>query len=231
MQVECGRRQRNANDVGGRSTLAPAAGSLVSGPGPKFVCWESLKGANEMDLRGATSWAEGLFSLSPRVSGWEKVSKRPLGPLIPEAQPSLFGEPFPSRAPADHVEDSAGLEQELLAVEGADVGGSSLGRLKLTDEALSDEAFRYPLSHKLSLLSLGPEVSSSSTPFLGPDVVEMGTEGASSGLFGSTEGARSRVPLHNELMEDFSAREWRNKSPRAALGGASVSELAIIPFG
>ena len=151
--------------------------------------------------------------------------------MILEAQPSLFGEPFPSRAPADHVEDSAGLEQELLAVEGADVGGSSLGRLKLTDEALSDEAFRYPLSHKLSLLSLGPEVSSSSTPFLGPDVVEMGTEGASSGLFGSTEGARSRVPLHNELMEDFSAREWRNKSPRAALGGASVPELAIIPFG
>ena len=151
--------------------------------------------------------------------------------MILEAQPSLFGEPFPSRAPADLVEDSAGLEQELLAVEGADIGGSSLGRLKLTDEALSDEAFRYPLSHKLSLLSLGPEVSSSSTPFLGPDVVEMGTEGASSGLFGSTEGARSRVPLRNELMEDFSAREGRNKSPRAALGGASVPELAIIPFG
>ena len=62
-------------------------------------------------------------------------------------------------------------------MEGADVGGSSLGRLKLTDEALLDEAFRYPLSHKLSLLSLGPKVSSSSTPFLGPDVVEMGTEG------------------------------------------------------
>ena len=116
-------------------------------------------------------------------------------------------------------------------MEGADVGGSSLGRLKLTDEALLDEAFRYPLSHKLSLLSLGPKVSSSSTPFLGADVVEMGTERASSGLFGSTEGARSRVPLRNELMEDFSVREGRNKSPLAVLGGASVSELAIIPFG
>ena len=37
--------------------------------------------------------------------------------------------------------------------------------------------------------------------------------------------------MRNELMEDFSVREGRNKSPRAALGGASVSELAIIPFG
>ena len=111
MQVECGRRQRNANDVGGRSTLAPAAGSSASGPGPKSVCWESLKGANETDLRGATSWAEDLFSLSPVVSGWGKVSKRPLGPWIPEAQLSLFGEPFPSRAPADLIKDSAGLER------------------------------------------------------------------------------------------------------------------------
>ena len=29
-------------------------------------------------------------------------------------------------------------------MEGADVGGSSLGRLKITDEALLDEASRYP---------------------------------------------------------------------------------------
>ena len=62
-------------------------------------------------------------------------------------------------------------------------------------------------------------------------LLRWGRRGASSGLFGSTEGARSRVPLRNELMEDFSVREGRNKSPRAALGGASVSELAIIPFG
>ena len=76
-------------------------------------------------------------------------------------------------------------------MEGADVGGSSLGRLKLTDEALLDEASRYPLRHKLSLLSLGLGVSSS-TPFLGLDLAMMGTKGASSGLVGSTEGARSK---------------------------------------
>ena len=230
VQVECGRRQRTANGVGGRPALAPAAGSSMSGPRPKSVCWEALKVASETDLRGAMGGTKGLSSLSHMVLGWGKVSKRPLGPLIPEAQPSLFREPFLSRAPSEIVGDSARLEQELLAVEGADVRGSSLGRLKLTDEALLDEASKYPLSHKLSLLSLGPEVSSSSTPFLGPDVVEMGTKGASSGLFGSAEGVRSRVPLRNELMEDFSAREGRNKSLRATLGGASVSKLAIIPF-
>ena len=48
-----------------------------------------------------------------------------------------------------------GLEQELLAVEDVDAGGSILGRLKLTDEALMDEASKYPVLHNLSLFSLG----------------------------------------------------------------------------
>ena len=115
-------------------------------------------------------------------------------------------------------------------MEGADVGGSSLGRLKLTDEALLDEASRYPLRHKLSLLSLGLGVSSSA-PFLGLDLAMMGTKGASSGLVGSTEGARSKDLLRDELMEDFSAREGWNEPLWASLGGASVSELAIVLFG
>ena len=58
----------------------------------------------------------------------------------------------------------------------------------------------------------------------------MGMEGASSGLVGSAEGARSRVPLRDELIEDFSARKGRNEPPWASLGGANGFELAIVPF-
>ncbi|RVX08890.1 hypothetical protein CK203_011084 [Vitis vinifera] len=115
-------------------------------------------------------------------------------------------------------------------MEGADVGGSSLGRLKITDEALLDEASRYPLCHKLSLVSLGLGFSSSSPFFLGPGVSVMGIEGASNGSVGSTEEARSRVPLHDELIEDFSAHKGQNKPLWASLGAASGSKLAIVPY-
>ncbi|RVW70195.1 Transposon TX1 uncharacterized 149 kDa protein [Vitis vinifera] len=53
---------------------------------------------------------------------------------------------------------------------------------------------------------MGLGVSSPSTPFLGLDGAGMGNEGISSGMFGAAEGARSG-------------------------GGASGSELAIVPFG
>ena len=97
---------------------------------------------------------------------------------------------------------------------------SSLDRLKLTDEALLDEASRYPLHLKLPILSLGLGVSSPSTPFLGPDVAVMGNGGVCSGMFGVAEGARSRVPLREERLEVFSACEGWNLSPQAAGGDA-----------
>ena len=79
MQVECGRRQRTTEGVRGRSAQVPAASSSASGPGPKSECWEALKSANGTDLRGGTSWAKGLNSLSLVVSGLGKVSKGLLG--------------------------------------------------------------------------------------------------------------------------------------------------------
>ena len=151
--------------------------------------------------------------------------------MNPKAHSGPFGEPVPSRAPSEFVGNNAGLEQELLAV--GDVGDkvSSLGRLKLTDEALLDEASRYPLHLKLLILSLGLGVSSPSTPFLGPDVVVLGKEGVSNGMCGAAEGARSRALLREERLEVFLACERWNLTPRAASGSASGSELAIVPFG
>ena len=112
-----------------------------------------------------------------------------------------------------------GLEQELLAVGVADDKVSSLGRLKLTDEALLNEASRYPLHLKLPILSLGLGVSSPSTPFLRLDGVGMGNEGVSNGMFGAVEGARSRALLREERLEVFSAREWWNLSSWEVGGG------------
>ena len=108
---------------------------------------------------------------------------------------------------------------------------SSLGRLKLTDEALLDETSRYPLHLKLPIIFLGLGISSPFTPFLGPDGVGMGNKGVSSEMFGAAEGARSRATLWEERLEVFSAREGWNLSLRDAGGGASGSDLAIVPFG
>lgn len=95
--------------------------------------------------------------------------------MLNKAHPSLFGGPFSSRASFELVGSAAGLEQELLAIEGANIGGSCPCRLMLTDEVLLDEASRYSLHHKRSLVSLGIGVFSSSTPFLGPVYDVMGT--------------------------------------------------------
>ncbi|XP_034698837.1 uncharacterized protein LOC117924334 [Vitis riparia] len=230
VQVACGSGQRHAYDDRGRPVVAPAEGSFASGPGPKSVGWVSFKGASGPVLKGARGWAEGLSSQSPVGSGWGKVSKEHFGPLILEAHPSTFGEPAFFRAPFANVGDNVGMKQELLAVGEIGVEGASLNRLKLTDEALLDEASRYPFHHKLSLLSLGLGASSPS-PFLGPVGIVMRMEGTSSGLFEAAEGARSRVPLREEMSEVFSAREGRILAPWAAGGGASGSELAIVPFG
>ena len=73
VQVACGSGLKTANGVRGRPTVTLAAGSSVSGPGPKSGCWVSSKGASGPVLKGVMGWAEGLSSLSPVVSGWGKV--------------------------------------------------------------------------------------------------------------------------------------------------------------
>ena len=230
VQVACGSGQRHAYGDRGRPVVAPTEGSFTSGPEPKSVGWVSFKGASGPVLKGARGWAEGLPSQSLVGLGWGKVSNEHFGPLILEAHPGPFGEPAFFRAPFANVGDNVGLKQELLAVGEIGVEGASLDRLKLTDEALLDEASRYPFHHKLSLLSLGLEASSPSSPFLGPVGIVMRMEGTSSGLFEAAEGARSRVPLREEMLEVFSAK-GRILAPWAAGGGASGSELAIVPFG
>ena len=69
VQVACGSGLRTADGVRGRMTVTLAAGSSVSGPGPKFGCWVPSKGVCGPLLNGVTGWAEGLSSLSPAVPG------------------------------------------------------------------------------------------------------------------------------------------------------------------
>ena len=163
--------------------------------------------------------------------GRGKEPEETIGPFKTEAHLGPLREPIPFRAPSESVRIFAALEQELLAVGNTDGKVSSLNRLKPTDEALLDEASKYPLHLKLPIFSLGFGVSSPSTPFLGPDGVVMGKVGVSSGMLGAVEGARRRDSLRKERLEVFSAHEGWNLSPRAIGGGASGSELAIVPFG
>ena len=104
-----------------------------------------------------------------------------------------------------------GLEQELLAIKDANIGGSIPSRLKFTDEALLDEASRYPVLQNLSLSSLGLQGSSSSiTPFLGHNKALLVSERASSGSEGSVEEAMGRDPLRIILVKDFSVLDgWK----------------------
>ncbi|RVW28776.1 Transposon TX1 uncharacterized 149 kDa protein [Vitis vinifera] len=66
---------------------------------------------------------------------------------------------------------------------------------------------------------------------MGPDGVVTGKVGVSSGLCGVVEGARSRASPCEERLEDSSAHEDWNLSPRATRGDVSGPELAIVPFG
>ncbi|RVX19238.1 hypothetical protein CK203_008598 [Vitis vinifera] len=183
------------------------------------------------EIHAVGSSAEGLYSLSPKVLGRGKEPEEPNGPFKTEAHLGPLREPVPSKAPFKSVEIFAALEQELLAVGNAGGKVSSLDRLKPTDEALLDEASRYPLHRKLPIFSLGFGVSSPSTPFLGLDGVVMGKVGVSSGMLGAVEGARKRDSLREERLEVFSTHEGGNLSPRVMGGDASGSELAIVPFG
>ncbi|RVW41032.1 hypothetical protein CK203_069815 [Vitis vinifera] len=231
VKVACSSGRRTADDERGRTAEIHAVGSSLSGPRPKPGSWEFLKGASGPSLKDVSGWAEGLYSLSPKVLGRGKKPEETIGPFKTKAHLGPLREPVSSRALSESVGIFAALEQELLAVGNTGGKVSSLDRLKPTDEALLDEASRYPLHLKVPIFSLGFRVSSPSTPFLGPDGVVMGKVGVSSGMLGAVEGARRRDPLREERLEVFSTHEGWNLSPRATGGGASGSELAIVPFG
>ena len=144
-------------------------------------------------------------------TGLGESTKGPFGPIFNEASLSVFGRPFSSRAFTELVKGVVGLEQELLAIKDANIGGSIPSRLKFTDEALLDEASRYPVLQNLSLSSLGLQGSSSSTtPFLGHAKALLVSERASSGSEGSVEEAMGRDPLRIILVKDFSVLDgWK----------------------
>ena len=230
MKVACGNESRTADSVQGKLAKNHVVGFSMCGPGPKVGSWECFKGVGGPSLRDAAGWAEGPSSFCPKM-GWGKGLEEPIGLFKLEAYLVPLREPVPSRAPPEIDGSFAELEQELLAV--GNVGGmeSSLSRLKITDDALLDEASRYPLHLKLPIFSLGFGASSPSTPFMGPDGVVTGKVGVSSGLCGVVEGARSRASPCEERLEDSSAHEDWNLSPRATGGDVSGPELAIVPFG
>ncbi|RVW12593.1 hypothetical protein CK203_114462 [Vitis vinifera] len=194
-----------------------------SGPGPKAGRGGPLSSEN-------AGWAEGPSSLCSKLSGWTKGLEEPIGLSKPEAHLALLREPVPSRASPEAVGTLVELEQELLVV--GSVGGMepSLGHLKPTDDALLDEASRYPRHHKLPIFSLGFGASSPSTPFMGPDGVVSGKVGVFSGLVGAVEEARSRVSPCDEWLVDLSVHKDRNLSSRAMGGEASGPDLAIVPL-
>ncbi|RVX01040.1 hypothetical protein CK203_022862 [Vitis vinifera] len=155
----------------------------------KVACSSGRRTANgergrTAEIHAVGSSAEGLYSLNPKVLGRGKEPEETIGPFKTEAHLGPLREPIPFRAPSESVRIFAALEQELLAVGNTDGKVSSLNRLKPTDEALLDEASKYPLHLKLPIFSLGFGVSSPSTPFLGPDGVVMGKVGVSNGMLG-----------------------------------------------
>ena len=162
MAVKVGRLTR----VGGR-----LADNLGSGRG------DFLKGAGGPLSSEDAGWVEGPSSLCPKLSGWTKGLEEPIRLFKPEAHLDLLREPVSSRASPEAVGTLAELEQELLVVGSVSGMEPSLGHLKPTDDALLDEASRYPRHLKLPIFSLEFGASSPSTPFMGPDGVVLGKVG------------------------------------------------------
>ncbi|RVW98940.1 Transposon TX1 uncharacterized 149 kDa protein [Vitis vinifera] len=203
------------DEVGGAScaesgTDDPAVGCSGNGPGPKASRGALLKGVGGPLTKEDAGWAEGPSSLCPKLSGWTKGREEPIGLLKPEAHLVLLREPVPSRASPETVETLAELEQDPLVV--GSVGGMepSLGHLKPTDDALLNEASRYPRNFKLPIFSVGFGASSPFPPFLGSDGVVLGKVGIISGLVGAVEEARSRDSPREEWLVDLSVHEDRN---------------------
>ena len=114
-------------------------------------------------------WAKGPIPISPMEAGLGDSSSGPLGPTFNKAFMSILGRPYSSRAPSEPTGGAVGLEMELLAIEDVIAEESLPGLLKFTiDEALLEEAFKYPAIPKISSFSLGLRGSSSS-PLWGPE--------------------------------------------------------------
>ncbi|WJZ84312.1 hypothetical protein VitviT2T_003921 [Vitis vinifera] len=231
VKMACGSVSRKADREWGRQVDDPAVGCSGSGPGPKTGSGAFLKGAGGPFLKEDMGWAEGPSSLCPKMSGWTKGLEESIGLFKPETHMDLLREPVPSRAPPETVGTLAELEQDLLVV--SCVGGMepALGHWKPTDDALLNEASRYPRNLKLPIFSLGLGASSPSPPFLGPDGVVVGKVGVISGLFGAVEEERSRDSTCEEWLADLSVHEDGNMSPRTSGGEANGPDLAIVPFG
>ena len=156
-KVACGSETRKVDREWGRQTDDPVVGCSGYGPGPKAGSGALLKGAGGLLTKEDAGWAEGPSSLCLKLSGWTKGCEEPIGLLKPEAHVVLLREPVPSRASPETVGALAELEQDPLVA--GSVGGMepSLGHLKPSDDALLNEASRYPRKFKLpiSLWGLG----------------------------------------------------------------------------
>ena len=119
----------------------------------------------------------------------------------------------------------------VLADKDFNVGGSLSGRSTLTDEAVMDEASRYPVSHSRSLFSLGFQGVSSSTLFLGPVKALLVLEWASNGSKGLVAVAMDWDPLRVVLFEDNLVLDGRKELPCVLVGSDGGTELAIVPVG
>ncbi|RVX04636.1 UDP-glucose:glycoprotein glucosyltransferase [Vitis vinifera] len=160
--------------------------------------------------------------LCPKLTGWTKGIEELSGLFNPEAHLDLLRELVPSRAYPESVGILTELEQEMLVA--SCVGGMepSLGHRKPADDALLNEASRYPRKLKSPNFSLGCGAFSPSSPFLGSDGAAVGKVGVISGLFGAVDEERSR---------DLSVHEDGNMSPRASGDETNGTDLAIVPFG
>ena len=184
-----------------------------------------------MDLSGGVKWAKGPIPVSPVEAGLGDNSLGPLGPTFNKALTSILRRPSSSRALFEPAGGVVGLEMELLAVEDVIARESLPSHLKFTDEALLEEASRYPAVPEISSFSLGLQGSSSSAPFLGPDEALVVSKGVSSGAEGSAEGVMGQIPLRVVQTEDVSVLDGWNEPPWGSIDSVSANELALVPVG
>ena len=183
-----------------------------------------------MDLSGV-KWAKGPIPVSPVEAGLGDNSLGPLGPTFNKALTSILRRPSSSRALSEPAGGAVGLEMELLAIEDVVARESLPSHLKFTDEALLEEASRYPAVPEISSFSLGLQGSSSSTRFLGPDEALVVLEGGLSGAEGSAEGAMGQIPLRVVQTEDVSVLDGWNEPPWGSIDSVSANKLALVPVG
>ena len=222
VKVACGRASRMDGREWGREFVDSAVGCSGSGTGPMTGSGAFLKGDGGLFSKEGMGWAEGPPPLCPKLTGWTKGIEELSGLFNPEAHLDLLRKPVLSRAHPESVGILTELEQEMLVA--SCVGGMepSLGHRKPADDALLNEASRYPRNLKSPNFSLGCGPFSLSSPFLGSDGAAVGKAGVISGLFGAMEEERSR---------DLSVHVDGNMSPRASGDEANGTDLAIVPFG